>query len=129
MKIDKIIEFIKVVISSLVSSAVDLGIFYIICKNSNDLHTIIIATIIARVASGIVNFIINKYWAFESIGKTRKEIILFTILFIIKVAISSLLVWLFRNTNINQTVLKAIIDFILFFGSYIIQRNIIFINK
>ena len=128
MKTEKIVEFVKVSISSIVSSAVDLGFFYLLCRNNTDLYTIITATIIARIASGIVNFLINKYWAFESTGKTKKEIILFTILFIVKIAISSLLVWLLRDTSINQTLLKAIIDFLLFFGSYIIQKNFIFLN-
>ena len=128
MNINKtqLIRFIKATISSIVSAAVDLGIFFVICRNNNNLSLIIVATLIARIASGIVNFLINKYWAFESSGEPKEEIIEFTILFIIKVALSALLVWIFRNSKINQMLLKAIIDFALFFGSYVIQSTFIF---
>ena len=128
-KKSQIISFVKAAISSLLSAFVDLEVFYIICRSSKSLLLIIFATIIARISSGIINFLINKYWAFESTGKTKKEIIQFTILFIIKASLSVLLFWMFRNIKINQILLKAIIDFTLFFGSYIIQRNIIFDEK
>lgn len=128
-KKSQIISFVKAAISSLLSAFVDLEVFYIICRSSKSLVLIIFATIIARISSGIINFLVNKYWAFESTGKTKKEIIQFTILFIIKASLSVLLFWMFRNIKINQILLKAIIDFTLFFGSYIIQRNIIFDEK
>lgn len=128
-KKSQIISFVKAAISSLLSAFVDLEVFYIICRSSKSLLLIIFATIIARISSGIINFLVNKYWAFESTGKTKKEIIQFTILFIIKASLSVLLFWMFRNIKINQILLKAIIDFTLFFGSYIIQRNIIFDEK
>lgn len=118
--------FIKASISSMSSALIDLGLFTLISRSSKALIIITIATIVARVASATFNFIINKFWAFESKGSTKKEAILFFILFISKMLLSALLVWLFKFININQTFLKALVDIFLFFFSYIIQKRLIF---
>ena len=128
-KKENIIHFIKASISSIISACVDLGLFSLICHNNNAFLIIMIGTVVARVVSAIINFIINKYWAFQSKGRTTKEATLFFILFILKMLISSLLVWLLiKKIHLNKTIIKSIIDILLFFVSYIIQKKFIF-NK
>ena len=80
----------------------------------------------ARIASSIVNFIINKKWSFESKGSTTKEAIGFSILFVVKMLLSSSLVYLLSNIKINLTILKSFVDICLFFFSYLVQDKIIF---
>ena len=122
-------KFIKASISSMISAGIDLGIYTLIAGDSSIYYIILIATVVARIISSLVNFIINKKWAFKSNGKTTKELIYFYILFIAKLLASSLLVWSLSNTNINHTILKALVDIFLFFISYYIQSKYIFKNK
>lgn len=122
-------KFIKASISSMISAGIDLGIYTLIACDSSIYYIILIATVVARIISSLVNFIINKKWAFKSNGKTTKELIYFYILFIAKLLASSLLVWSLSNTNINHTILKALVDIFLFFISYYIQSKYIFKNK
>ncbi|HOB26221.1 MAG TPA: GtrA family protein [Bacilli bacterium] len=122
-------KFIKASISSMISAGIDLGIYTLIAGDSSIYYIILIATIVARIISSLINFIINKKWAFKSNGKTTKELIYFYILFIAKLLASSLLVWSLSNTNINHTILKALVDIFLFFISYYIQSKYIFKNK
>ena len=128
----EIFTFFKGSISSLVSALVDLLIFTILTiVLGKDYESIILATFIARIISAFINFIINRNIVFLSNGDIKKESLLFIILFVIKMIISSLLVaslsLLFPN--IHQTIIKCIIDFLLFFGSYYLQKQYVFQNK
>ena len=127
MNKDNIIIFSKACISSITSAIIDLGVFTLISQGSDKFIVISIATVVARVISTICNFTINKLWTFKSNGSITKESILFFILFIIKMFLSSILVWLFNKyIFINQTVLKSIVDISLFFASYMVQKKLIF---
>lgn len=127
MNKDNIIIFSKACISSITSAAIDLGIFTLISRGSSKFIIISVATVVARVISTICNFTINKLWTFKSDGSVTEEGILFFILFIVKMLLSSILVWLFNKyIIINQTVLKSIVDILLFFASYMVQKKLIF---
>jgi putative flippase GtrA len=119
---------IKFSCSSIFSALIDLSLFTVMMKiNLGDAYLkITITTIIARIASSIVNFIINKYWSFESSGRTTKEAIQYGILFVTKMLLSSLFVYLLRSIKINLTLLKSLVDIVLFFFSYLVQDKIIF---
>lgn len=119
-------SFFKATISSLISAGFDLFLFYAICHYSKKWIIIFLATIISRCMSATINFIINKYWAFHSNGKTKKEAILFFILFICKMMLSAFFVSLLTFIKINQLFIKCFVDTLLFFISYLIQKKFIF---
>ncbi len=79
-------------------------------------------------SSGIVNFIINRCYAFKSTGKVKIELLEYFILFIIKMILSSLIVAYLsmKFMDINETLIKMFVDTILFFGSFYIQDKFIF---
>ena len=126
MKKKEIIKFVKAALSSIFSAMIDLVVFTILSNSSKSLLVIELSTIVARIISIIINFIINKKLVFQTIGNTKKEIILFFILFLWKMLFSGFLVWLFGFININQIILKMIVDVSLFFITYQIQNKIIF---
>lgn len=129
MSKDKIKIFIKTSISSLISAGVDILAFYLLSKVfAREYIYIVIATVIARILSGTVNFIINKFYAFKSTGRVRVELVSYTILFIVKMILSSLIVAYLSTTfmETNETLIKILVDFILFFGSFYIQDKYIF---
>ena len=129
MSNDKLKVFIKTSISSVISAIVDISLFYILSNFfKREYAYIVLATVIARIASGIVNFIINKFYAFKSMGRVRVELVSYTILFIIKMILSSLIVAYLSTKfmDINETYIKIIVDTLLFFGSFYIQDKYIF---
>ena len=129
MSKDKIKIFIKTSISSIISAGVDLSVFYFLSKAfKREYMYVVLATVIARILSGIVNFIINKFYAFKSTGRVRVELVSYTILFIIKMILSSLIVAYLSTTftETNETFIKVVVDVILFFASFYIQDKYIF---
>lgn len=129
MSKDKIKIFIKTSISSIISAGVDLSVFYILSNIfKREYFYVVLATIIARILSGTVNFIINKFYAFKSTGRVRVELVSYIILFIIKMILSSLIVAYLSTTfmEVNETFIKVIVDFVLFFASFYIQDKYIF---
>lgn len=122
-------QFIKATIVSVVTTAIDLTIFRIISNNSHSLFVISMATLISRTVSTILMYIWNKKWVFKSKKKATKEFTQFVIMIIIQMCISALLVWLLRHLPIPQIVTKMIVDTILFFAAYFVQKYFIFKEK
>ena len=129
MSKDKIKIFFKTSISSIISAGVDLSVFYFLSTVfEREYFYVVLATVIARLFSGTVNFLINKFYAFQSTGRVRVELVSYTILFIIKMILSSLIVAYLSTTftETSETLIKIIVDVILFFASFYIQDKYIF---
>ena len=129
MSKDKIKIFIKTSMSSIFSAGVDLSVFYFLSTVfEREYFYVVLATVIARLFSGTVNFLINKFYAFQSTGRVKVELVSYTILFIIKMILSSLIVAYLSTTftTTSETFIKVIVDVILFFASFYIQDKYIF---
>lgn len=132
IKIYKILagQFFKYLFSSLSSSIVDLVFFTIFCyllKGKASAY-IAISTIAARIISATYNYIINYKLVFESRKDMKVSGIKYFSLAIIQMSLSALLVtglFMFIPV-IPEVVIKVIVDTLLFFISYHIQRRYIF---
>lgn len=122
--------FIKYIISALSSFVLDILIFTLLVKllpetNSEIIIKIVISTIIARIISSIYNFIINSKIVFKS--KNNTSTIKYFILVVIQMIISAFAVSeIFSIIKINSTIIKIIIDTIIFIINFIIQREWVF---
>ncbi len=129
--------FIKYIISALLSFVVDIVLFALFVKIFKDITYagyIFIATILARVVSSFINFIVNKNTVFKNKHQSKKafvkSLIEYYCLAIINIIISGVLVsFIYKATSINEVVIKFIVDMILFVCNYVIQREFIFKNK
>lgn len=125
--------FIKYIISSLSSFAVDILLFMLFLKilpeiNLGKITKIVIATIIARIISSTYNFTINSKVVFKK--QTKGAIIKYFILVIIQMFISAFTVsWLFETLKINSTIIKVVVDAIIFLINFVIQREWVFKSK
>mgnify|MGYP002856123994 CR=1 FL=1 len=122
-------QFLKATIVSVITTAIDLTIFRIISNNSHSLLIIAIATLISRTVSTILMYIWNKKWVFKSNKKAGKEFIEFVIMIIIQMIISAFFVWLLRHLPLPQIVTKMLVDTLLFFLAYFVQKYFIFKEK
>lgn len=130
----KIPQIIKCIISSLFSALVDSLIFqgfvYLLpALNFTEKISIVIGTIIARIISTAVNFLINKFWSFQSKKKSFKEALLFFLMFLGKMSISAALVAALSNIQIPPLIIKLAVDGVLFFAGYFIQKKFIFVSS
>ena len=88
---------------------------------------ITIATIVARVCSAIVNYLMNHKMVFKSEKKMAGSALRYALLCILQMLTSAALVTLLSLLfPISSVILKIIVDFLLFFLSFQIQRRWVF---
>ncbi|MBO4374797.1 MAG: bifunctional glycosyltransferase family 2/GtrA family protein [Lachnospiraceae bacterium] len=88
---------------------------------------ILISTVFARVISAAWNFLINRKLVFKAKNPLMKNAVKYAVLAVCQLGLSALLVTLlFRVTHINETVVKVVVDSILFLISFQIQREVVF---
>lgn len=127
----------KFMLSSLGSTIIDLGVFYLAMRFLAHLfgpYAELAATVIARASSSFVNFNANNSVVFGNKGSYRRALVRYYCLCIPQMLISAALVTLinglFANTlPIVATAIKFCVDTVLFFISYSIQREWVFSDK
>lgn len=120
---------IRFALASLSSSAVDLVLFTLLIHLVFDRSVAgqaMAATVIARCLSGIYNFVINKKWSFSAKGSAMKQGVRYFILWLAIMVVSGGVVDLLRLLPVDITLLKLIVDCLLFFVSYVAQRVWVF---
>lgn len=127
----------KFLASSLSTTLVDLGLFALIfalLKERMPGYAEIIATVIARLVSSALNWLANHKLVFKSEESMKASLIRYYCLAIPQMVASaglvSLINYLFANSStIVTTGIKMVVDVILFFISYYIQRKWVFKKK
>lgn len=135
IKIYKVLfmNFFKFTFSGLISFVID-WILFVISSNFifaflEQKQNIMISTIIARIISSVINFLLNKNMVFncKNKGNTKVILIKYYMLCILQMIISGMLVSAITELlPISKNVIKIIVDLFLFFVSYKIQSNLIF---
>ena len=122
-------ESFKFLITSLISAVLDLVLFILFLNvfySMGDL-SIIFATFIARICSEFVNFNLTKLFVFNSKEKFKDIIWKYYILSFIKMVMSALMVVLISKFIVrSETLIKIIVDSLIYFLSYRIQKKYIF---
>lgn len=131
--IKKYKTIITYLVSSLLSFAVDLLAFSIVLyflKNKFS-ESILISSYIARSISSIFNYAVNKKLVFKNnVKKNFKAFIEYFVLVIINITISGTLVTkIYKYIHYNATIIKALVDGLIFIVNYFLQKHVIFKNK
>ena len=118
-------------ISSALSGILDILVFFILSSvvlgEVSAVNTLI-ATASARVASSVLNFILNRKYVFG--GKSKRSIYRYYILWFCQLGASYGLIFLFGNVlGLPMTPMKLTGDLVLSFFSYQIQQGWVFKNK
>ncbi len=123
------------VFSSLLSMLIELTVFYLCLKflfSGN--YDVLFATLVARITSSIVNFAVNRTKVFGADNKLGRSLLRYIIL-AIPLALASIfsIKGLTLALNVGapsfKTLLKCVVDTILFFVSFRIQQNWVFAPK
>ena len=107
-------------------------IFNIIIKRKIGSLSIIVSTIIARAISSVINYYINRNKVFnQQDGKIDKRSFNgFILLVITQMCVSFSAVYLIYNAiHINESIIKFLVECILFIVNFFIQKLLIFKKK
>ena len=121
--------FFKYMASSVLSFSIDIAMFQllIVLLNMGASNKIITATIGARMISSLFNYLTNKQMVFKNKSNHTSVFWKYAGLVLIQMFSSALLVASFYSTlQINETIIKLVVDSLLFFISFRIQKKIIF---
>lgn len=128
-----LLGFFMFIASSLISALVDTLCAWVLLDllkpvlSDSDLLRITLATICARLISMSVNYTMNKNMVFKSNESTQQTMIRYIVLCIVVMLLSSIFVYLSsRYLYWNEKVAKIIIDCLLFFFSYKMQKGWVF---
>ncbi|SDY15332.1 Glycosyltransferase involved in cell wall bisynthesis [Ruminococcaceae bacterium YAD3003] len=127
-------KFFKFVFASVSSFVIDILLFHLFVlmfKDTFGALYITFATIGARVISAVYNYLINYKFVFKSKASRTTSLTKYALLAIIQMSLSagivSLIVYLFPGCW--ETLVKAIVDMILFLISYAVQQRFVFSSK
>lgn len=122
--------FIRYTLSSFSSSIVDLLLFHAFCGlfRNQLISYVALSTVLARILSAIYNYTINHKLVFQSrktVGKTAWR---YALLAVLQMCMSALLATIGVSLlpALPEVLVKAIVDVLLFFVSYHIQKKYIF---
>lgn len=124
-------RFFKYTISGLTSSLIDISLFALLTKvifnGSNTSKIIFMSTLLARICSSLFNYTVNRKVVFSSSKSVKTTFVEYYILCGLQMLTSWGIVTLAYNwLKIDTTAIKIVVDLILFFISYQIQRMWIF---
>lgn len=125
--------FIKFSIAAFIAYLVDIGTFYIFQKlfsGMDDEFKILTATVLSRILCSIATYLLNRGAVFNSNAKSTGAVVRFVILAVGQLVASWLLVWgigsLLGGGDAVNTMLKVIVDLVIFLASFTIQRDWVF---
>ena len=119
--------FIKYLFVAGISFIIDICLFNIFNKILTFNTKIILATIIARIISSFINYLLNNGIVFKSDERKLKTAIKYYILVVIQMFVSAFLVDnLYKLIKIDATFIKIPVELFLFICNYLIQKLFIF---
>lgn len=127
--------FSKFILSSLMSCVIDLGLFtlfhylldWVLPGALKDGMDIILAAYTARFGSCLFNYFYNRSRVFHSHSQHRSAMVRYVILAVAQITVSAFTTkWLHQWLKISATLLKMVVDLILFFIGFQIQRVWVF---
>lgn len=126
--------FFKYLISSLLSSIIDLGLFTLFCGLLKGLSLpisyILLSTALARAISAVVNYFVNLKVVFASKSNIKSSAWKYALLATIQLCASGILVnMIYPHVGGLETLIKLPVDTILFLINYVVQREIVYRDK
>lgn len=117
--------FFKYILAAVSSFIIDIVLYAILVHLININEKILVSTVIARILSSSYNFFMNSKVVFKK--QSKSSIIKYVTLVIVQMLISAGLVTLLSSIiPIPSTIVKIVVDTIIFLVNFIIQREWVF---
>ena len=120
-------SFVRFIFVGLISFVIDYALYLVFYNWFIGGWKIIMAVIAARLLSGIFNYLMNRFYSFESDARFGKSSLQYLVLFLLIMALSAFFTDALTSFGIfSYQISKIIIDSILFLVSYRVQKKYIF---
>lgn len=124
-------SFFRFLASSFASAGVDLGLFALVSSALPEglAYRAALSTAVARIASGIFNFVLNRNYSFGAQkGDVPRQSGRYLVLFLTIMGLSALFVTLLERLPLPLVLTKALVDTLLFLLSYFAQKRWVFVD-
>lgn len=125
--------FLKYISSSLFSSVVDIVLFTLLIyllQGRFPYDYILVSTVVARAISVLVNYNINSKQVFRGGEQKNGSFYRYISLAIVQMLASAYLVSFFTDSFVlHETATKILVDIFLFYISFVIQREFVFVKE
>ncbi len=118
-----IIQFSKYIIIGGTSALCELMLFTIFQIIG---MSIFISNISSVIISTIINYLLNKFWAFKSQTRSIKSLVLYIGLFIFNITFSSQFIVLLSNVGVKSIVAKFISMILITCWNFILYKKVVF---
>ena len=116
----------KYMCSSILSVVVDYAVFFVMAGYTNN---VFILTYSGRCCSSIINFLLNKKVVFNAKGKVAVQAVKYFLLVLLSGTISAVVVSGVQSIIKNLFISKILVETVLFFFNFYVQKNMIFVKK
>ncbi len=116
-------------VTSLISVGADYGLYNLFLWLPVKAFTPAVCFALARTGSCIVNYIGNRYFVFHQKKADKKSIVYYFLLVLFGIVVGSNGVRILTRINVPNILAKIIMDALLFFINYTVQKNFIFVNR
>lgn len=128
--------FLKFSIAAMIAYLVDIGtfgLFEVVFGSLTDEFKILWSTILSRILCSIATYFLNRSAVFKSNARQGGSAVRFVILSVGQLILSWLLVWgigsMLGGGDVTNMMLKVVVDFLIFMGSFTIMRDWVFDEK
>lgn len=118
-----IIQFSKYIIIGGTSALCELMLFTIFQIIG---MSIFISNISSVIISTIINYLLNKFWAFKSQTRSIKSLVLYIGLFIFNITFSSQFIVILSNVGVKSIVTKFISMILITCWNFILYKKVVF---
>jgi glycosyltransferase involved in cell wall biosynthesis len=119
-------NFIRFLFVGVLSFGLDFTLYLFIYQLLSGAWRIILSVVFARLISGIFNYMLNRFYSFQSDAKFVKSSLQYIFLFFIVLTSSAFGTDFIVFLGLSHTLAKPLIDIFLFFISYQVQKRYIF---
>lgn len=116
----------KYMCSSALSVVIDYLVFFILAGYANN---IFLLTYMGRICASVVNFLVNKKIVFESNERSMVQAVKYFLLVFLSGTISAIAVSGIQLIIKNLYISKIIVEIIIFFFNFYVQKNMIFVKR
>lgn len=120
---NNIIQFSKYIIIGGTSAICELLLFTIFDMLE---ISIVISNISSVIIATIINYLLNKFWAFKSQKASIKSLVLYIALFIFNIIFSSQFIVFVSNAGVNGIVAKLISMILITCWNFVLYKKVIF---
>lgn len=119
---------LKFATASVGCTIIDLALFTVFTYllPSTLMWNVALATLLSRIISGLINFLINRKMIFKNDANARRQLVRYIVLFCCIMCASTVIVSLLSHIPIPVTLTKAVIDMLLWTVNYTVQRKWVF---